>query len=132
MTTSQGSDATSSLNVLAKIKSPFASSINVNTVRPTRISAKPSLSMFAIHSPEAFPPQRRSRSLRAGTRSGNRDAAEDVYRQALELAEETRLREKLGTQVKIRTRKEGGSIEVAFYSGEDLERLVDIFEQIKF
>ena len=45
---------------------------------------------------------------------------------------ETRLREKLGTQVKIRTRKEGGSIEVAFYSGEDLERLVDIFEQIKF
>jgi ParB family chromosome partitioning protein len=45
---------------------------------------------------------------------------------------ETKLREKLGTQVKLRTRKEGGSIEIAFYSGEDLERLLDIFDQIKF
>lgn len=45
---------------------------------------------------------------------------------------ESKLREKLGTQVKLRTRKEGGSIEISFYSGEDLERLLDIFEQIKF
>lgn len=45
---------------------------------------------------------------------------------------ESKLREKLGTQVKIRTRKEGGSIEVTFYSNEDLERLIDIFDQIKF
>ena len=44
---------------------------------------------------------------------------------------EAKLREKLGTQVKIRTRKGGGSIEVAFYSAEDLERLMDIFEGIK-
>lgn len=41
------------------------------------------------------------------------------------------LREILGTQVKIRTRKEGGSIEIAFYSMEDLERLMEIFRQIK-
>jgi ParB family chromosome partitioning protein len=45
---------------------------------------------------------------------------------------ETKLREKLGTQVKLHTRKEGGSIEITFYSGEDLERLLDIFDQIKF
>lgn len=45
---------------------------------------------------------------------------------------ESKLREKLGTQVKLRTRKEGGSIEISFYSAEDLERLLDIFEQIKF
>jgi len=44
---------------------------------------------------------------------------------------ESRLREKLGTQVKIRPRKEGGTIEVSFYSPEDLERLMDLFDQIK-
>jgi len=45
---------------------------------------------------------------------------------------EAKLREKLGTQVKVRTRKEGGALEIYFYSGEDLERLMDIFEQIKY
>jgi len=45
---------------------------------------------------------------------------------------EGRLREKFGTQVKIRKRKETGSIEILFYSKEDFERLMDIFEQIKF
>ncbi|NOX36163.1 MAG: ParB/RepB/Spo0J family partition protein [Calditrichaeota bacterium] len=44
---------------------------------------------------------------------------------------EEQLREKLGTQVKIRTRKEGGSIEIMYYSMEDLERLMEIFDQIK-
>ncbi len=44
---------------------------------------------------------------------------------------EEALREKLGTQVKIRTRKEGGSIEIVYYSLEDLERLMEIFDQIK-
>lgn len=45
---------------------------------------------------------------------------------------ESKLREKFGTQVKIRKRKETGSIEILFYSKEDFERLMDIFEQIKF
>lgn len=45
---------------------------------------------------------------------------------------ESKLREKLGTQVKIRKRKESGSIEISFYSMEDFQRLMDIFEQIKF
>lgn len=45
---------------------------------------------------------------------------------------ESKLREKFGTQVKIRKRKETGSIEISFYSMEDFQRLMDIFDQIKF
>ncbi len=45
---------------------------------------------------------------------------------------ESKLREKFGTQVKLRTKKEGGSIEIVYYSSEDLERLMDILDQIKF
>ncbi len=45
---------------------------------------------------------------------------------------ESELREKLGTQVKIHVRREGGTVEISFYSREDLQRLMDIFNQIKF
>ena len=45
---------------------------------------------------------------------------------------ESKLREKFGTQVKIRKRRETGSIEISFYSMEDFQRLMDIFDQIKF
>lgn len=45
---------------------------------------------------------------------------------------ENTLREKLGTQVKIHTRKDGGGIEISFYSQEDLERLMDIFNRITY
>lgn len=41
------------------------------------------------------------------------------------------LREKLGTKVKIKPKKEGGSIEIEFYSKEDFHRLMEIFEEIK-
>lgn len=44
--------------------------------------------------------------------------------------EET-LRERLGTKVQVKPRREGGAIEVEFYSPEDLNRLVELFEQIK-
>jgi ParB family chromosome partitioning protein len=44
---------------------------------------------------------------------------------------ENRLREKFGTQVKIRTRKEGGNIEITYYSREDLDRLLELFNEIK-
>lgn len=40
------------------------------------------------------------------------------------------LRESLGTKVHIRPKKEGGIIEIDFYSPEDLSRLVELFEQI--
>lgn len=41
------------------------------------------------------------------------------------------LRETLGTKVVVRSKKEGGSIEVEFYSPEDLNRLIEIFEKLK-
>ena len=44
---------------------------------------------------------------------------------------EEELREILGTKVSIRPRRDGGSIEVEFYSPEDLNRLLELFERIK-
>lgn len=45
---------------------------------------------------------------------------------------EGKLRDKFGTQVKIRKRKETGTIEIAFYSMEDFHRIMEIVDQIKF
>ena len=44
---------------------------------------------------------------------------------------EADLRETLGTKVVVHARKEGGSIEVEFYSPEDLNRLIEIFDKLK-
>jgi ParB family chromosome partitioning protein len=44
---------------------------------------------------------------------------------------EGNLREKFGTQVKIRSKKDGGSIEIFFYTKEDLDRLLELFDEIK-
>ena len=44
---------------------------------------------------------------------------------------EQELREILGTKVVVHSRKEGGSIEVEFYSPEDLNRLIEIFDKLK-
>lgn len=43
---------------------------------------------------------------------------------------EDKLREILGTKVKIKDKKEGGIIEIDFYSPEDLERLIEMFDAI--
>ena len=43
---------------------------------------------------------------------------------------EDKLREILGTKVKIKTKKEGGTIEIEYYSAEDLNRLIEMFETI--
>ena len=48
----------------------------------------------------------------------------------LQKAEED-LRELFGTKVNIRSRKEGGTIEVEFYSPEDLNRLLEIFQEMQ-
>jgi len=48
----------------------------------------------------------------------------------LQKAEED-LRELFGTKVNIRSRKEGGTIEVEFYSPEDLNRLLEILQEIQ-
>jgi len=44
---------------------------------------------------------------------------------------EENLRDVLGTKVTIRPKKEGGTIEVDFYSPEDLSRLVELFDEIQ-
>jgi len=41
------------------------------------------------------------------------------------------LRDTFGTKVSIRSRKEGGSIEIEFYSAEDLNRILEIIERLK-
>jgi len=43
---------------------------------------------------------------------------------------ENRLRQRFGTQVRIHYTPKGGSIEIEFYSDEDLERIVDVMEGI--
>lgn len=42
---------------------------------------------------------------------------------------EENLRNIFGTKVSVRSRKEGGSIEIQFYSPEDLNRLIEIFDK---
>lgn len=44
---------------------------------------------------------------------------------------ESELREIFGTKVNIHSRKEGGTIEIEFYSPEDLNRLYEIIERLK-
>ncbi len=44
---------------------------------------------------------------------------------------EENLRDIFGTKVSIRSRREGGSVDIEFYSPEDLNRLVEIFDKLK-
>ncbi|MBS1271288.1 MAG: Stage 0 sporulation protein J [Candidatus Marinimicrobia bacterium] len=43
---------------------------------------------------------------------------------------EEQLQHRLGTKVSLKTKKEGGSIEIQYYSDDELERLLDLFEEI--
>ena len=43
---------------------------------------------------------------------------------------EEKLRDIFGTKVSLRTKKEGGSIEIEFYSPDDLNRILEIFDKI--
>ncbi|MBN2424663.1 MAG: ParB/RepB/Spo0J family partition protein [Calditrichaceae bacterium] len=43
---------------------------------------------------------------------------------------EDELREIFGTKVNIRPKKEGGAIEIEYYSPEDLNRLLELFEEV--
>jgi len=44
---------------------------------------------------------------------------------------EENLRDTFGTKVAIRSKKEGGSIEIEFYSPEDLNRILEIIDRLK-
>jgi len=43
---------------------------------------------------------------------------------------EERLQHQLGTKVNIRTQKRGGTIEVRFFSDDELNRLLDLFDEL--
>jgi len=55
----------------------------------------------------------------------------DTKKSALIAQLEERLRHALGSQVRIKTGKSGGKIEIEFYSNEDLDRLIEIFAIIE-
>ncbi len=44
---------------------------------------------------------------------------------------ENRLRMKFGTKVKLKHREDGGTLEIEYYSNDDLERLLEMFDTIK-
>jgi len=67
----------------------------------------------------------RNSSPQTGLQKQNRKKSPFVSRT------ESILREKFGTQVKVRTKKDGGAIEIFFYSREDLDRLLELFDEIK-
>ncbi|MCB0280270.1 MAG: peptidoglycan DD-metalloendopeptidase family protein, partial [Calditrichaeota bacterium] len=58
-------------------------------------------------------------------------ASNPVQKNKFHLKVENTLRQNLGTQVNLIPRKKGGSIDIQFYSDEDLERLLELFEGIK-
>jgi hypothetical protein len=37
----------------------------------------------------------------------------------------------MGTQVRVRASSKGGKIEIAYYSNDDLDRLLDLFDTMK-
>ncbi len=45
---------------------------------------------------------------------------------------EERLQHSLGTKVSIRTKKDGGAIEIQYYSNDDLDRLLNLLDEIHY
>ena len=46
------------------------------------------------------------------------------------VAVENQLIEKLGTKVKLKPGKKGGTIEISYFSNDDLDRILDLFESL--
>lgn len=44
---------------------------------------------------------------------------------------ENKLRLKFGTKVKLKQREKGGTVEIDYYSNDDLERLLELFDSVK-
>lgn len=74
---------------------------------------------------EAGEPPEKSSS--AGTRSSGKPEKSPYVREI-----EERLQHNLGTKVSIRTKKNGGAIEIQYYSNEDLDRLLNLFDEIEY
>lgn len=70
------------------------------------------------------PPEK---SSSAGTTSSGKSEKSPYVREV-----EERLQHNLGTKVNIRTKKNGGAIEIQYYSNEDLDRLLNLFDEIEY
>lgn len=69
---------------------------------------------------------------KAGKSSSSKFEIEQVSETDPHVADiENRLRLKLGTKVKLKHRNKGGTVEIEYYSNDDLERLLELFESIK-
>jgi ParB family chromosome partitioning protein len=74
---------------------------------------------------EAAEPPEKSSST--GTTSSGKPEKSPYVREV-----EERLQHNLGTKVNIRTKKNGGAIEIQYYSNEDLDRLLNLFDDIEY
>lgn len=73
-----------------------------------------------------------AQNRKSGKSSSSKFEIEQVSESDPHIAEiENRLRLKLGTKVKLKHRENGGSVEIDYYSNDDLERLLDLFDSVK-
>jgi ParB family chromosome partitioning protein len=57
-----------------------------------------------------------------------KDSSKKEVKDAIVLKLESSLQQSLGTKVRIKHKKPGGTIEITYYSTDDLERILDIVE----
>jgi len=68
------------------------------------------------------------RLVKQSTREKNKQKTREKEKSLYLLEIEEKLRDRYGTQVRIKMGKKGGSIEIEFYSQEELERLLEIMQ----
>lgn len=134
-----GKDRTTITNIIRLLKLP---DLIQDSVRRNEISMGHARSLLAISSEriqksickkiikEGLSVRRVEKMIKE-TQEVSRNKKKDAPRRSIFVQKiEDNLRELLGTKVLIRPKKEGGIIEVDFYSPEDLSRLAELFEQI--
>ena len=68
--------------------------------------------------------------VKSGSKSAKKKKVIQIKSTPQIRAVENQLIEKLGTKVKLRPGKKGGSIEISYFSNEDLDRILDLFESL--
>ena len=68
--------------------------------------------------------------VKSGSKSAKKKKVIQIKSSPQIRAVENQLIEKLGTKVKLRPGKKGGSIEISYFSNEDLDRILDLFESL--
>ena len=68
--------------------------------------------------------------VKSGSKSAKKKKVIQIKSSPQIRAVENQLIEKLGTKVKLSPGKKGGSIEISYFSNEDLDRILDLFESL--